>query len=237
MRQVIPTRRSLLSWLTLFRLGATARGVLPFLLGAVIAWSQGYDISWVILLLASVAVVCIMLMTFLVNDYYDYETDVANKEFHMLSGGSRILPLGLVPRRHSIIAAYVFLAIAVIIGLLLYFYFKTGPLTIPLGVLAIFIGYFYTARPFQWSYRGLGEIGIWFTCGWLANTAGYYLQTGRIDNVVTLISMPGAISVFLLILMNEPVDVLNRQSRAARDAATAARIKDFRTLALERSHG
>jgi 1,4-dihydroxy-2-naphthoate octaprenyltransferase len=207
MAQVIPTRRGLLPWLTLFRLGATARGVLPFLLGAVIAWSQGNPINWVILVLSSLAVICIMLMTFLVNEYYDYETDLANKEFHMLSGGSRVLPMGLIPRHHSIIAAHVFLTIAVVIGLLLHFYFKTGPLTIPLGALAIFIGYFYTARPFQWSYRGLGEIGIWFTCGWLATITGYYLQTGQLNAVATLASLPGATSVFLVILMNESPDI------------------------------
>jgi 1,4-dihydroxy-2-naphthoate octaprenyltransferase len=207
MAQVIPTRRGLLPWLTLFRLGATARGVLPFLLGAVIAWSQGNPINWVILVLSSLAVICIMLMTFLVNEYYDYETDLANKEFHMLSGGSRVLPMGLIPRHHSIIAAHVFLTIAVVIGLLLHFYFKTGPLTIPLGALAIFIGYFYTARPFQWSYRGLGEIGIWFTCGWLATITGYYLQTGQLNAVATLASLPGATSVFLVILMNEIPDI------------------------------
>lgn len=207
MEQVLPSKRGMLSWLTLFRLGATARGVLPFLLGAVIAWSQGYPINWVILVLSSVAVTCIMLMTFLVNEYYDYEADLANKEYHMLSGGSRILPMGLIPRHHSIIAAYVFLAIAAIIGLLLYFYFKTGPLTILLGALAIFIGYFYTAKPFKWSYRGLGEICIWFTCGWLATITGYYLQTGHLDAVATLASLPGATSVFLVILINEIPDI------------------------------
>jgi 1,4-dihydroxy-2-naphthoate octaprenyltransferase len=207
MGQVLPTRRSLLSWLTLFRLGATARGVLPFLLGAVIAWSQGNPINWVILVLSSVAVICIMLMTFLVNEYYDYEADLANKEFHMLSGGSRILPMGLIPRHHSIIAAHVFLAITVVIGLLLHFHFKTGPLTIPLGAIAIFIGYFYTAKPLKWSYRGFGEIGIWFTCGWLATISGYYLQTGHLDMVATLASLPGATSVFLVILINEIPDI------------------------------
>jgi len=147
-------RKTLLSWLTLFRLGATARGVLPFLLGAVIAWSQGYPIDWVILLLSSIAVICIMLMTFLVNDYYDYEADIANKDYHMLSGGSRILPMGLVPRRQAIIAAYIFVAVAIGIGFWLYFGIKTGPLTIPLGATAIIIGYFYTASPFRLSYRG-----------------------------------------------------------------------------------
>jgi 1,4-dihydroxy-2-naphthoate octaprenyltransferase len=152
-------------------------------------------------------VIFIMLMTFLINEYYDYETDVANKEFHMLSGGSRILPMGLIPRHHSIIAAHVCLAFAGVIGLLLYFYFKTGPLTIPLGALAIFIGYFYTSKPFQWSYHGLGEIAIWFTCGWLATITGYYLQTGHLDAVATLASLPGAFSVFLVILINEIPDI------------------------------
>ncbi len=207
MVQVLPTKQRMLSWLTLFRLGATARGVLPFILGAVIAWSQGSPIDWLILLLSSIAVICIMLMTFLINEYYDYETDMANKEYHMLSGGSRVLPMGLIPRHYSIIAAHVCLAIAVVIGLILHFYFKTGPLTIPLGAIAIIIGYFYTAKPFQWSYHGLGEIGIWFTCGWLATITGYYLQTGHLDTVATLASLPGATSVFLLILINEVPDI------------------------------
>jgi 1,4-dihydroxy-2-naphthoate octaprenyltransferase len=207
MALVNSARRSLVTWFTLFRLGTTARGVLPLILGAVIAWSQGYDISWIILVLSSVSVICIMLMTFLVNEYYDYETDLANKDFHKLSGGSRVLPMGLLPRHYSIIAAYAFLAIAVVLGLLLYFYFKTGPLTLLLGAIAIFIGYFYTAGPFRWSYRGLGEICIWFTCGWLATITGYYLQTGHLDAVATLASFPGATSVFLLILINEVPDI------------------------------
>ncbi len=207
MEQAISTRRYLLSWLTLFRLGATARGVLPFLLGAVIAWSQGNAINWVVLLLSAVAVIFVMLMTFLVNEYYDYETDLSNKEYHKLSGGSRVLPMGLIPRHHAIIAAYVCLFLAAVVGLILYFVYQTGPLTIPLGFLAILIGYFYTAKPIQLSYRGWGEIAIWFSCGWLATITGYYLQTGHLDTVATLAAFPGATSIFLVILINEIPDI------------------------------
>ena len=207
MGQVISTKRYLLSWLTLFRLGATARGVLPFLLGAVIAWSQGNPINLAVLALSSLAVIFIMLMTFLINEYYDYEADLINKEFHRLSGGSRVLPMGLIPRQQSLIAAYVCLSIATIIGLLLYFYYKTGPFTIPLGAVGIFIGYFYTARPLRLAYRGVGEVMVWFSCGWLATFTGYYLQTGHFDTVTTLAALPGATSVFLLILINEIPDI------------------------------
>lgn len=198
---------NLLSWLALFRLGATARGVLPFLLGGVIAWSRGAPIDGAVLLLSSLAVFGIMLMTFLLNEYYDYSTDAANKDYHRLSGGSRVLPLGLIPRRYAAIAAHIFLAAAIGIGLTLYFYFHTGTMTIPLGAVAIFTGYFYTAGPLRWSYRGLGEITIAFSCGWLATITGYYLQAGRIDAVATLASLPGSFSVFLVILINEIPDI------------------------------
>jgi len=206
-RHAAGIKTGLVSWLVLFRLGATARGVLPFLLGAVIAWSQGNPINWAVLGLSLVAVIAIMEMTFLVNDYYDYEADVANKEFHRLSGGSRVLPLGLVSPRRSLAAGYICLGIAAVIGLFLYFYYQTGPYTIPLGALAIFMGYFYTARPVKLCYRGWGEVAIWFSCGWLATILGYYLQTGHFDTVATLVSFPGATSVFLVILMNEIPDI------------------------------
>ena len=219
MGQVLSTKRYLLSWLTLFRLGATARGVLPFLLGAVIAWSQGNPINLAVLALSSLAVIFIMLMTFLINEYYDYEADLINREFHRLSGGSRVLPMGLIPRQQSLIAAYVCLSIATIIGLLLYFYYKTGPFTIPLGAVGIFIGYFYTAKPLRLAYRGVGEVMIWFSCGWLATFTGYYLQTGHFDTVTTLAALPGATSVFLLILINEIPDINSDQLVGKRNLA------------------
>jgi len=197
----------LLAWLTLLRLGATARGVLPFLLGAVIAWSRGNSIDWLILFLSSIAVICVMLMTFLINEYYDYPADTANQNYHNLSGGSRMLPMGFIPRHHALIAAYIFTAFASGIGLWLYLGLKTGPLTIPMGALAIIIGYTYTAGPFRLSYRGWGEISIWFACGWLATIMGYYLQTGQLNLTVTLVSLPGAFSVFLVILINEIPDM------------------------------
>lgn len=208
-----------LAWLTLLRLGATARGVLPFLLGAVIAWSQGKAISWAVLVLSSTAVACVMLMTFLVNEYYDYETDKANRYFHKLSGGSRILPLGFIPRRHALSAAYVFTAAAAGFGLWLYLGYRTGPLTIPLGALAVIIGYTYTAPPLRLSYRGWGEISIMFACGWLATAMGYYLQTGRLDSTATLASLPGGFSVFLVILINEIPDITSDSLSGKRNLA------------------
>lgn len=219
MKQPIIRRQGLHAWLTLLRLGPTARGILPFLLGATIAWAQGAPINWAVLVISTIGVICVMEMTFLINDYYDYGADVLNRTFHRLSGGSRILPSGLLPQRSALNAAYACILIAGIIGLILQFYYKTGLYTIPLGVLAMFIGYFYTAKPLRFSYHGLGEIAIWFSCGWLAILSGYYLQTGHFDSVATLVSFPGATSVFLVILANEIPDMASDRQVGKRNLA------------------
>lgn len=230
MAQTATFKRYILSWLTLFRLGATARGILPFLLGGVIAWSQGYVINWAVLIISAFAVTMVMLMTFLINEYHDYDTDIINRTFHKLSGGSRVLPMGLISRRYSLIAAYICLAAAAGLGVILQFVFKTGVYTIPLGALAIFIGYFYTARPFRWSYRGLGEVAIWFSCGWLATIAGYYLQTGQISLVATLASLPGATSIFLVILVNEIPDIASDRISGKNNLVVRLGIKNSTVL-------
>jgi 1,4-dihydroxy-2-naphthoate octaprenyltransferase len=200
------------------------------LLGTIIAWSQGNPINWVVLVISSLAVVCIMEMTFLINEYYDYQADLLNKTFHRLSGGSRMLPSGLVAKASVIKAAYIFLIIAAILGLILHFHYHTGLYTIPLGALAIFMGYFYTARPLQFSYHGLGEISIWFTCGWLATICGYYLQTGHLDLVTTLVSLPGATSIFLVILVNEIPDIASDSLAGKRNLAV--RLGERKTILL-----
>ena len=200
-------KEPVISWLILIRLGAAARGLLPFFLGTVVAWSVGFAINIPVFFLSSVAVLLIMVATFLINEYFDYETDAMNNSYHRLSGGSRILVLNLVPRKQALFSAYGLFGLAGFIGFILYFGLKTGPLTIPLGALAILTGYFYTAKPLKLAYRGIGELSILFTCGWLATILGYYLQTREISLMVTLISIPGSLSIFLLILINEIPDM------------------------------
>jgi 1,4-dihydroxy-2-naphthoate octaprenyltransferase len=230
MEQSLAFPKRIQAWLTLLRLGPTARGALPFLLGATIAWSQGNSINWAVLIISTIAVICIMEMTFLINDCYDYQADLLNKTFHFLSGGSRMLPSGLISKDSALKAAYIFLVMAAILGLTLNFYYHTGPYTIPFGALAMFIGYFYTAKPLQCSYHGLGEISIWFACGWLATICGYYLQTGHLDLVTTLVSLPGAMSVFLVILVNEIPDIASDSLAGKRNLA--ARLGAGKTIWL-----
>ena len=128
----------------------------------------------------------------------------------LFEGGSSINIYSLIKESFNVLflTAIGFVLSLFTVAFVAFTFFGMHPLiALLLGAIAIFIGYFYTAKPFKWSYRGLGEIGIWFTCGWLATITGYYLQTGHLDAVATLASLPGATSVFLLILINEVPDI------------------------------
>jgi 1,4-dihydroxy-2-naphthoate octaprenyltransferase len=193
----------LTAWLTLSRLPFQSVGILPCVLGTVIAWRGGYAIHWGIVALAILAVACIMAATYLSGEYYDYSTDSANTSYNRFTGGSRVLQKGLVSRRRVLPAAIVALSLAGAIGLVIQFVFKTGPFTIPLGMLGMLCGFFYSSNPFRWAYRGVGEMLIFVCYGWLTVNTAYYLQTGRFDLVPTLVSIPIGISIFLVIFINE----------------------------------
>lgn len=200
--QIEPKRR-LVAWLKLSRIPFHLVGVIPFILGMVIAWSQGYSFQWEVGILSILAVILIMLTTYYAGEYFDYETDSVNREYNKFSGGTRVLQTGIIPRWRVLLAALIVLAAAAVIGLVLQFYFMTGPFTIPLGVFAMLCGYFYTSKPIRWAYRGVGEILIGICYGWLAVNTAYYLQTGTFGLIPTLVSIPIAVSIFLVILINE----------------------------------
>lgn len=100
-------------------------------------------------------------------------------------------------------AALVCLVLAAGIGFLLQFHLKTGIYTIPFGVLGAFVGFFYSTKPIQLAYRGVGEIWIGFCYGWLAVASSYYLQTGQLSPLVHWIALPIALTIFNVILINE----------------------------------
>lgn len=197
---------SLVGWMKAYRPPFHTVGVFPFILGAVVASAAGSKLNWWVLVLGSLAVMLIMGMTYTINEYFDFETDLINLEYNKFSGGSRVLPHGLLSRRQVFIAGIINMLLALAIGFVLVFYFRTGPWTLPLGIIGILAGFFYTAKPVQLAYRGVGEIFIGFSYGWLPVLTGYYLQSGKFSLLAALISFPIAISIFEVIFINELPD-------------------------------
>jgi len=121
---------------------------------------------------------------FISNEYFDYESDRINVERIggdkvgvTTTGGTRVLVEGLLPRKQVLIASIFFFVAAIPLGALLQFHLNTGRLTLPLVILGILGGWFYTAPPIKASYRGFGELFmcIGFT---IPVIAAYYVLQG-----------------------------------------------------------
>lgn len=154
-------------------------------------------------LLTTATVILIMWMTYYMGEWNDLEGDRINRDFNQFSGGSRVLVKGVLPGWIAFFLGYVCLAGAVITGLTIYFQYQTSTMTLLLGGVGIFAGYFYSNKPFQWAYRGLGEILVGFSYGWLPIATGFYLLAGFFSHQAFLLSIPAGLSIFNVILINE----------------------------------
>ena len=191
------------SWLAAIRPPFYSVGIIPFLLGSVLAAAHGYEIETSVLLLALTAVFLIMLSTYLLGEYYDFESDRINKDFNRFSGGSRVFVHEERPYKVILLISYTAAFWAAAIGAVLHFYYQVGIYTLPLGITGLFLGIFYSSKPLQLAYRGIGEIAIGFCYGWLAVNSAYYLVSSTFHPAGTLISLPVGFSIFAVILINE----------------------------------
>lgn len=198
----------LVAWIKLSRpLFFASPGIVPFSLGNILALHTIPSLNWPVFILGNCGVLAILLITFLLNEYFDYTTDLHNRSYNRYSGGSRILPLGIIKREEILKVVMVLITLTILLGLLLQFVYHTGKLTIFLGGMGFFAGIFYTAPPFKGSYRGLGEILIGISCGWLTVFTGYYLQTGNLSLEISFLSLPLIFSITTVILINEFPDI------------------------------
>jgi len=193
------------AWLTLSRPPFHTVGVLPFALGTILAYYQEHIFQLAILLWGLFGVVLIMLATYYAGEYWDYQEDELSAKIYpsKFAGGSRVIQAGILPRHFARIASFGCLILALGVGAVLQFGYRTGPWTIPLGLIGLLGGFFYSARPVRWVSTGFGELWIGFCYGWLPIAVSFYLQTGYISSLVHWLAIPVGLSIFNVILLNE----------------------------------
>ena len=196
---------NLKGWIKLSRIPFHSVGILPFILGTLLACRINSAINMDIFALGVAGVMLIMLSTYHSGEYFDQRGDIISNRLHnnQFAGGARVLLTGamspLVPFWTSIVA----LIAAAAIGIYLQFILKTGPYTLFLGALGAFSGFFYSTPPVRLVKRGVGEIFIGFCYGWLAVASAYYIQAGTIIPIIHWMGIPIGLSIFNVILLNE----------------------------------
>src|SRR4030042_6494355 len=99
-------KRYITAWWRLSRVPFLSVGLLPLILGFVLAWRLGYRGPLGLYLLSSTAVLLIMWMTYYLGERNDLEGARLNQNFNQFSGGSRVLVEGVVPPWVSLILGY-----------------------------------------------------------------------------------------------------------------------------------
>ena len=192
-------------WIGLSRPPFHTVGILPFILGTILAYRINSTISIEIFLLGVSGVILIMLSTYHSGEYFDYSGDILSNQLHKnkFAGGSRMLLSGKLPPAIAFWTSVIALIIAAAIGFILQFVYKTGPYTLLLGLLGAFPGFFYSTPPVRLVKRGIGEIFIGFCYGWLPVASAYYIQTGTIHPIIHWLAIPIGLTIFNVILLNE----------------------------------
>jgi 1,4-dihydroxy-2-naphthoate octaprenyltransferase len=198
------TGKRLSAWLALSRLPFHSVGVLPFVLGGVLAWRQTGAFRWDICGWGTLGVVLVMLATYYAGEYWDYKEDtISSQQPSRFAGGSGVIQRGLLPRRAALWASVVCVILAFAVAFILWLGYRTGPWTLPFGIVGLLGGFFYSTRPVRWVSTGVGELWIAVCYGWLPVAVGYYLQVGGTAPLVHWLAVPIGLTIFNVILLNE----------------------------------
>jgi 1,4-dihydroxy-2-naphthoate polyprenyltransferase len=167
--------KTLMIWAKEFRLLFLLFVLLPVTLGAVIAYKYDPEgFSWLYFALTIVAILLLHAGTIALNDYFDFKSgnDTVNTERTKYSGGTGLVPNVLSPSA-VFVAAIICFILCVAIGI--FIVFSRSFILLPIGIIGVGIGYFYSAPPLKLAYRFLGELS-WFGSMILMGLGAFFVQ-------------------------------------------------------------
>ena len=183
--------------------------ILPICLGTAIAWHSVGVFSLTYFILSLVAGIFSHAGINVLNDYFDHlnqSDDINLTPLTPFTGGSRFIQQGILSPRETYYYGWFLLTIAIIIGLLLVW--LRGVLLLWIGLIGILSGYGYSAPPFSFHSRGLGEILVGLNFGLLTVVGAYYVQTQMLNGVATIAALPLSGLVMAILYLNEFPDYL-----------------------------
>lgn len=193
-------------WLKAIRAPFLTATIIPIVLGAVVAWAQYDAFHWGYFALTLIGGIFIHIGVNLSNDYFDHlsRNDWNNQTPTPFSGGSRVIQDGVIKPYQILMVALISFALGSLIGLYLN-YTLPGNVILYIGIIGVFLGFFYTGKPIQIGYKGLGlgELATGLGFGPVMVVGSYYVQTQQLTPIPFLVSVPVALLIALVLYINE----------------------------------
>src|SRR6266853_2428125 len=187
-------------WVKTARPFSLTAAVSPVLVGTAVAAYEG-TFHLVAFLVTLLSCLFLQIAANYFNEYFDYRYGLDHSES---LGASTVI------FRHEMTAAQVLaggagsFVIAAAFGLILIY--LVGPAIILFGLAGMAIAYFYSAKPFQFAIRGLGDILVYIAMGFLMTWGAYYVQIPRWSWLAFAASVPVGFLVTAILNMNNTRD-------------------------------
>jgi len=192
------------NWFLAMRPWSFTMSAISVSVGAALAATHG-PFSWPLYLATAMAMIAVHGGVNLMNDYFDYRSgvdigDAATTQYrpHPLAEG-KIYPMPVLW------VSVMLFSLGVGLGLVLAY--LRGWEILWIGLVGVVAGVFYTAPPFSYKYKALGELSVFLMWGPLAVEAAYFIQAGHFSWAALWVSIPFGMLVALTLFANNLRDV------------------------------
>jgi 1,4-dihydroxy-2-naphthoate polyprenyltransferase len=186
---VVETNQGYQKWWQLTRPHTLTAAFVPVLLGTALA-VQEHSVHIGLFMAMLIASLLIQAATNMFNEYYDYKRGLDNE--NSVGIGGTIVRDGVKPKTVLSIA-FSFYGIAILLGV--YICMNSSWWLAALGLVCMAVGYLYSGGPVPIAYTPFGELFAGFFMGMLIILISFFIQTGTVDTISVLISIP----IFILV--------------------------------------
>ncbi len=192
-----PKMSNLNAWILASRPKTLTVAIAPIIVASALAWEDGgFHLGAV--LIAALCAILITIGTNLCNDYADF---IRGADTDERKGPKRVTQAGLIQPRKVMIASSTVFAVAAFFGM--YLFFRAGWEVLVIGFASILSGIFYTAGPWPYGYKGLGELFVLIFFGPVAVAGTYYVQMLEVTSTVVIVGLaPGLWGIAILTVNN-----------------------------------
>lgn len=210
------------AWVLAARPQTLPAAIAPVVVGSAAAFAAG-SFRWLPFLAALAGALLIQIGTNLANDYFDFRKGADTAE---RLGPVRVTQAGLLAPEAVRTGMIVAFGAAALIGI--YLIIVGGWPILVIGILSIAAGVLYTGGPWPLGYNGLGDLFAFIFFGIVAVTATSYLHVGAVPPLAWAASIPVAMLVTAIIVVNNLRDIATDRAAGKRTLAVMIGVRATR---------